>query len=176
MTAQEFINIYNTDHENSATDEQKLRWLKRLEMTVMSDVIFHHNDYDRSGMLKGTVFYSENDLDVHIDGTTLDISKMPEMYIDGETDTLILTGYEPTKGSREADNFGPDTMLQIPEPYDDVYEYYLDQRIAHVTGNTKDYNTASALFNEAYAAFKKYYHRTHRSNHQRSRLLRHEVL
>lgn len=175
MTVQEFLTAYDEDHQNTITVGQKIRWLKQLELTIMSDIMHQHEDYDRAGIVNDIILHSGSVVDnERIINGTMDISDDPEMYVDG--DTLTLTSYDPIIGRREADDFDTNTFLQVPFPYDNVYEYYLDQRIAHVTGNTKDYNHSTQLFNEAYLSFRKYYNRTHRSNHVRNHLLRHEVL
>lgn len=180
ITAQEIINRFDDDHPNTIPTERKLRWLRRFELQVMADVMHQLDQKNLSGLTvtnRGITMYTErDDLLAHYDPETqsLDISDFPDLYIDG--DNLIMTSYEPTEGFREADDFSAETYLQIEEPYDDVYEYYLDQMIAQTTGDIKRYNRASELFNTAYLRFQKYYHRNHRSNWSRPRLLRHEVL
>lgn len=175
MTVQEFITRFDTDHENSTSQEQKIRWLKRIELTVMSDIMHQHDNFDKPGIKDEVILSERNDwLSRLTEDNGLDISNVPEMYVDGNT--LTLTGYDMLRGSREADNFDVDTFLQIPEPYDNVYEYYLMMQIASSNGNTVDYNRAAALYNEAFRSFHKYWNRTHRRNAVRTHLLRHEVL
>ena len=62
------------------------------------------------------------------------------------------------------------------EPYDDVYIFWLDQRIALNNNDTKRLNIASQAFNNAYLAYQQWYNRTHRPLKPRPHLLRHEVL
>ena len=175
MTVEEFITRFDADHENQMTQAQKIRWLKRIELLVMSEIMHQHWDYDKSGMHKGTIMYPGDDLESRLtDDKGMDISDLPDMYVDG--DTLVLTAYDPGRGSSEAEEMDAKTMLQIPEPYDNVYEYYLVTRIAELTGNVQEYNRASARFNEAYRAFHKYWNRTHVRNMERPHLMRHEVL
>ena len=170
MTVQEFITRYDTDHENAASNEQKIRWLQRIEMTIMSDVMYRYNERDKPGMLEDVILYG-GDVTPFIDGDDMDISKSRDLYIDGSD--LVVTSYDPMHGRREADNMNENTMLMIPVPYDNVYEYYLSMQIADSTGNTKEYNRAAELFNQAYYAFRKYYARTHKINRNRNHLIRH---
>ena len=176
MFVEEFLTRFNADHENSISEEQKIRWLRHIELLVMSEIMHQHDEFDKRGIENEVIHYSRKDLPARIteDGHGLDISDIPEMYINGNE--LVMTGYEPTMGDREADNFDNKTFLQIPEPYDTVYEFYLLQRIALANGNTQEYNRYSALYNEAFRSFHKYWNRTHPRDHYRTHLLRHEVL
>lgn len=173
MTVQEFITQYDMDHENTATNAQKIRWLQRIELSVMSDVMHRYNDKDKSGIFGDKLMYG-GDFDDVMTGNTMDISEDPEMYIEG--DTLVLTEYEGSDEIREAQEMDADTFLQIPIPYDNVYEYYLDMMIAHATGDIKTYNNSAELFNRAYMAFRKYYARNNFINRHHNHLIRHEAL
>ena len=173
MTVQEFITNYDADHENTATNEQKLRWLKHIELTVMSDVMHQYNDNDKPGIFREKIMYPGY-VPYLINGENMDISDEPVMYADG--DGLVLTSYDPQHGYNEAQDMDMDYVLQIKEPYDNIYEYYLDMRIAHVTGDTTAYNNAAEMFNSAYQAFRRYFSRTNYPNHTRKHLFRHEAL
>ncbi len=72
--------------------------------------------------------------------------------------------------------FDFDTELLIQEPYDDVYIYYLDQRIAYNNNDTKRYNAASPMYNNALLTFQQYYNREHMVDKRKNHMLRHEVL
>lgn len=173
-TAQELLTEYNATHMNSITEATKLKWLRQIEMKVMSEVMYAHDDMDKDGTINDALVYERGDYTQHVQDKALDISENPYLYVDG--DALVMTAYDMAHGEREADTMDMETALQIPEPYQDVYEYWLDARIAYAQGNTKQYNASSAMFNEAYLAYQKYVNRTHRGNHVRRRLLRHEVL
>ena len=54
------------------------------------------------------------------------------------------------------------TELLIPAPYDDVYIKWLEAQIDYASGEYDKYNNSITMYNAAYAAFEKYYHRTHR--------------
>lgn len=176
MFVEEFLSQFDADHENNISQDQKIRWLRRIELRVMSEIMHQHDDFDKPGIENEVILYSRKDLPARVteDDLGLDISDIPEMYVDG--DTFTMTGYEPVMGNREADAFDAKTFLQIPEPYDSVYEYYLLMRIANVNGNTVEYNRMANLFNEAFRSFHKYWNRTHYQSYKRSHLLRHEVL
>ena len=173
MTVMEFITQYDADHENTATNEQKLRWLKHIELTIISDVMHQYNDNDKPGLLGKSLMYGGSLVYV-MDGNTLNISDEP--YLTSDDDSLILNSFDPLKGYNEAQDMDMLYPLILKEPYDNVYEYYLDMRIAHVTGDTAEYNRAAEMFNSAYTTFRRYFSRTNYPNHTRKHLFRHEAL
>lgn len=59
-------------------------------------------------------------------------------------------------------DFGYDTELMIPEPYSEVYIFYLDTRAAFRANEQERYSLASSLFNNAYITFQQYWNRTHK--------------
>ena len=54
-----------------------------------------------------------------------------------------------------------DTELLVPHPYDDVYRYWLEAQIDYANGEYTKYNNSMAMFNEAYSAYYRYYHKAH---------------
>ena len=74
------------------------------------------------------------------------------------------------------DTFDYETNLLCDEPFDDIYMYYLDQRIAFNNNDTKRYNNASRLFDNMLLGFKQKYNREHYPRQTRKMLLQHEVL
>ena len=97
-------------------------------------------------------------------------------------DSVILL-YEPGVGERTfeewvdwLDNFNYDTELILKEPYDDVYLYWLDQRICLNNNDKARYNVASRLFDNIFLSFKQKYNREHYPTQTRKMLLKHEVL
>ena len=54
-----------------------------------------------------------------------------------------------------------DTPLLIPHPYDDVYRYWLEAQIDYANGEYTKYNNSMSMYNEAYSAYQRHYHRTH---------------
>lgn len=72
--------------------------------------------------------------------------------------------------------FNINSDLLVPEPYDEVYFYYLDQRIAQNNNDTKRYNMASSLYNNAMLTYQQKYNREHMALTVAKNLIRHEVL
>lgn len=173
-TVKQFLSEYNADRQSQVEDKTKVRWLRQVEMKIMSEVMHSHDNMDKPGITRGEVILREDNVAPMINGTTMDISEDPYMYVDG--DTLVLTAYDPAEGEREADVMDMDTLLQVPEPYDDVYAYWLDARTAFMQGQFKQYDRFAVMYNQAYLEFQKYWNRTHRTNHVRAHFLRHEVL
>ena len=55
----------------------------------------------------------------------------------------------------------PDTPLLAPEPYCDVYRFYLESKVAQANGEMNRYNNAATSFNAAWQTFQDYWNRTH---------------
>lgn len=72
--------------------------------------------------------------------------------------------------------FGMDTDLLLEEPYDDVYIYYLDQRIAYDNNDGNRNNVATRMYNNALLHWKQMYNREHMALKEPNHLLRHEVI
>ncbi len=54
-----------------------------------------------------------------------------------------------------------DTELLVPPPYDDVYIYLLESRIAYRLGEIGRYNNSAAMLQSVYDSFARDYHRRH---------------
>lgn len=54
-----------------------------------------------------------------------------------------------------------ETELLVPYPYDGLYVNYLEMEIARINAEMPRYNNAAIVFNEKYAAYKRWYNRTH---------------
>ena len=54
-----------------------------------------------------------------------------------------------------------DTELIVPAPYDEVYRYWLEAQIDYANGEYNKYNNSMTMFNVAYSAYERYYHKTH---------------
>lgn len=97
-------------------------------------------------------------------------------------DNVILL-YEPAVGERteeewqeHLDTFDYDTELLLGEPYDDIYIYFIDQRICLNNNDKARYNVATRLFDNMFLAYKQKYNREHYPRQTRKMLLTHEVL
>ena len=53
------------------------------------------------------------------------------------------------------------TVLLIPEPYDEAYLRWMEAQIDYNNGEYDKYNNAVELFNAVYKDYKNYYNRTH---------------
>lgn len=59
------------------------------------------------------------------------------------------------------DEFSLMQELLVPAPYDDMYIKWLEAQIDYANGEYGKYNNSITLYNTAYAAYVKYYNRTH---------------
>jgi hypothetical protein len=96
-------------------------------------------------------------------------------------DVILL--YDPLVGERteeewqeHLDTFDYETELCVGIPYDDIYIYYLDQRISLNNNDTKRYNVATRLFDNMFLSFKQMYNREHFPRQTKKMLIQHEVL
>lgn len=103
------------------------------------------------------------------------LRKCEEMIID----TIILTH----KGAPEMEEldqhiseFDAGTELLIKEPYDDLYIYFLDQRIAMNQNDTRRYNAAATMYNNALLTYQQKYNREHMPLQSKGFLIKHGVL
>ena len=53
------------------------------------------------------------------------------------------------------------TVLLVPEPYSELYLYYLESKIDYWNGETKRFNNSSEMFNKAYSDYARWYNRSH---------------
>lgn len=55
-----------------------------------------------------------------------------------------------------------DTELLVPAPYDEVYMFWLQSKIAYWNGEMGKYNNSVAMYNTAYSNFERAYNREHK--------------
>lgn len=53
------------------------------------------------------------------------------------------------------------TVLLIGAPYDEVYRWYLDMKIAEANGETDSYNAAAGSYNQYFTAWQNYINRSY---------------
>lgn len=53
-----------------------------------------------------------------------------------------------------------ETVLIVPNPYDDVYIKWLEAQIDFANAETKRYANSMIMYNTAYSAFERFYNRT----------------
>lgn len=54
-----------------------------------------------------------------------------------------------------------DTVLLVPDPYDEVYIYFLESRIHYENEEFGKYNNAVSMYNTAFNKYMTHYNRTH---------------
>lgn len=147
MTVAGIIEQFNTERPNQVDDDLKLGWLKRCEQMIINEVIISH-EHDLA---------DEDKVSLTVHGSTLKITPA---------------------GSLEShmDSFGLDTELLVPEPYDEVYIYYLDQKIGITQADTKRYNMAVTQYNNSLLAYQQYFNRTYKTKKKPSQLFHHDTL
>lgn len=141
------IEQYNNERPNQVADNLKVNWLRKCEKMIINEILISH----------------EHDLEDE-DRVTLGVAGS----------TLIIK----PAGSFEQhiDSFGMDTVPLVPEPYDELYVFYLDSKIAYNNNDTKRYNTASARYNEALLSYQQYCNRTWKTRQRPGVLFDHERL
>lgn len=71
------------------------------------------------------------------------------------------------------DSFGMDTELIVPEPYEEVYIHFLDQKIAYNNNDIKRYNVAATQYNNAMLTYQQWYNRTNNALRAKVPLINH---
>lgn len=66
---------------------------------------------------------------------------------------VVFSGYD--------ENTPLETELLIPQAYNDCYIKWLEAQIDYANGEYGKYNNSTEAFNSAFAAFERYYNRTH---------------
>lgn len=147
MTVVGIIEQFNTERPNQVDDALKVMWLRKCEQMIINEILMSH----------------EHDLE---DEKTINLT------VAGST--LVVD----SAGSFEdhINSFAMESTLLVPEPYDDLYIHYLDQRIALNQNDTKRYNIASTQYNNALLTYQQYCNRTYITKKAPKRLLRHEDL
>lgn len=147
MTVAGLIEQYNTERPNQTADSLKVQWLKKVEQMIINEVLISH----------------EHDLE---DEKTLNLT------VSGSTLVIDSAG----SFGDHINNFDMDTTLLVPEPYDDLYIYYLDQRIAYDNNDKVRYNAAAKEYNNALLTYQQYCNRTYITKKIPKKMLRHDDL
>lgn len=147
MTVAGLIEQYNFERPNHIQDEIKVNWLKKCERMLINEVFLMHEH----------PLEAESTVNLRVSGSTLIVASAGTF-------------------EEHIDTFDMDTVLIAPEPYDDLYMYFLDQRIAFNQNDTKRYNVAVDKYNEALLQYQQYFNRMYPTVKRKSHLMRHEVL
>lgn len=147
MTVAGLIEQFNAERPNQIQDDVKVYWLRKCEQMLINEILISH-EHDLE---------DEDRLELSVSGSTLVIQSAGSF-------------------EKHIDSFDMDTELLAPEPYDDLYIHYLDQRLALSNNDTKRFNVAATMYNNALLTYQQYCNRTYKTKRQPSKLLRHEVL
>lgn len=146
-TVAQIIEQYNAERPNQTEDSVKVLWLRKCEQMLINEIYVQH----------------EHDLE--------DESKMSFKVVGS---TLWIT-----RGGSFTDhisNFDMDSKLLVPEPYDDLYLHYIDQKIAYLNNDKARFNTASTMFNNALLTYQQYFNRTYQTKKVEKKLFNHSNL
>ena len=66
-------------------------------------------------------------------------------------DTVVFNGYD--------SNTPIDTVLLVPDPYDDIYVRWLEAQIDYSNGEYGRYGNSMTMYNAAYANYERHYNR-----------------
>ncbi len=184
MTVADIIAEYNSERENRVTDNTKIRWLRGLEKKVVVDIIRkfdghrdseeHYEDdfwVDAEGTLHCPDWaYVDDDGNLVIDSKEhINLVNLSSFVFRNSDGTITYT-------DMDDDDFGMDSELTIPEPFSEVYLFYLDMKIAYGNNDSRRYNMAATEYNNAYLSYQQYYNRFHKVDAPRCYCLRHEVI
>lgn len=59
------------------------------------------------------------------------------------------------------ENTDPETVLLIPEPFDEAYLRWLEAQIDYTNGEYEKYNNSIEMFNKSWNEYQNYYNRNH---------------
>ena len=85
--------------------------------------------------------------------------------LDGIVKAEIIDTHEGGEGVTFTGYDGVSTLsktLLVPAPYDDMYIRWLEAQIDYANGEYGKYNNSITMYNTAFAAYEKYYNRTHK--------------
>lgn len=183
MTVAEIIGRYNSERDNRVSDDLKLRWIRALEKKVVVDTFWKFDGYKDSHTRHDDAFWVKNGL-LHCPDWAY-IDEDGNLIIDCKENISLINlssfVFREDNGTltyRELsdDEFKMSSELAIPEPFDDIYVYYLDMKTAYYNGDYARYNMALQEYNNMYLAYQQYYNRTHTVDRPRTKILRHEVI
>lgn len=187
MTVADILNEYDDLRENTVPEHRKIKWLLEVEKKVMVDILHKYDGY-RDSEEKHDDLWVDNDGVLHLP---------PYMYVDDNMNLVIDSAEYITRPIeqinlssffyRNADGtitisempdteFTTQSLLTIPDPFDEIYLHYLDLKIAFYNNDAKTYNIASQEYNNAYLAFQQLMNRTRKADRPRGHLIRHEAL
>lgn len=66
-------------------------------------------------------------------------------------ESIVFNGYD--------SNTPLETVLLVPNPYDDIYLKWLESQIDYTNAEYRKYNNSASAYNTAYSVFERYYNR-----------------
>lgn len=129
MTITQAIELVDGLTPNQYEWEEKVRWLSELDGIAYTEVILTHEWPERERPERAEF-----------------LGKTP-----GRCERLMhpRRGWRPYTPDTDPDG----TVLLIAPPYDEVYRWYLDMKIAETNGEADRYNASAASYNQYYTAW-----------------------
>lgn len=84
--------------------------------------------------------------------------------LDSMVKNLVIDTHEGGEGVSfvpYGDDTPGDTVLLIPEPYDEAYLLFMEAQIDYINGEYGKYNNSMERFNAVWKDFRNFYNRTH---------------
>lgn len=184
MTVADIIGQYNNERQNRVDDDLKLRWLRGLEKKIVVDVFWKFDGYRDSETHHDDAFWTDGDGVLHCPDWAY-VDENGNLVLDSREHINLINlssfVYRNTDGiltyeEMDDDDFKMSSELAVPEPFAELYLFYLDMKIAYNNNDSRRYNMAATEYNNAYLAYQQYYNRTHKVDRPRKGVLRHEVI
>lgn len=184
MTVGEIIGQYNTERDNRVSDNIKLRWLRGLEKKIVVDIFWKFDGYKDSETHHDDAFWVDGDNVLHCPDWAY-VNDSGHLVLDSNEHINLINlssfVYRDASGAlvyeeMDDDDFTMSSELAVPEPFSELYLYYLDMKIGYNNNDSRRYNMAATEYNNAYLAYQQYYNRTHKADKPHIGVMRHEVI
>lgn len=170
MTIIEMITDVDAMKPNGYEQIYKIQWLSHLDGRIKNEIIDAHECADMHQAIDEYIqnhklayereveeYAKENEVSIEEARANVEYReisyKEAKERIKATRSDIFFDGYNAETPL--------DTELIVPHPYDDVYRYWLEAQIDYANGEYAKYNNSMSMFNEAYSAFYRYYHKTH---------------
>lgn len=179
MTIQEAIDRLDFMKPNQYSDQAKIKWLSELDQLVWNELVMTHeleteemvgskltllpSLHPPKKMTKEEIEHRPGAIGSKV--TVRDA--VPDDDAEEEEEKPLPKPQRPvfklpTSYSGYNVNSNRDTVLLVPDPYSEMYFYYLAAQVDLNNGETGKYNNSKTLFNNSYLTYSDYYTRTHR--------------
>lgn len=178
MTVQEYLNTFSLEHDSPYDDTVLLKWINYVELNVFEDTIKRYTVQNYARVLNAYQFdlpagveftdvkslrvngikYKKKDVRAYhenrsywFEGGKLCIyPACAETDLPGSPKIRLVYLDKPVK--KKIENIAMNELL-IPDRFQDIYDYYLMAKIAHLSGESTDYTNNMTLFNSRVAQF-----------------------